>query len=117
MAAPPVTGPVLDVLALLLHALDQNEELSGWQIMKGIRRSGPTVYAVLDRLEDAGWVNGQWEILDAGENRARRRYYRLTPTGAEVVREKVTLPSPTLRRLRPHPGLGLATRLGLGGAR
>lgn len=125
MAAPPVTGPVLDVLALLFHALDRNEGLSGWQIMKGVHRSGPTVYAVLDRLEDARWITGEWEVLEeAGEKRAwrrekraRRRLYRLTPTGAEAVREKVTVPAPTLRRLRPQPGLGMATRLGLGGAR
>jgi PadR family transcriptional regulator PadR len=117
MAAPPVTGPVLDVLELLLHALSRNEELSGWQIMKGVRRSGPTVYAVLDRLETEGWISGAWEILEAGEKRSRRRYYRLTPTGAEAVQEKVTAPAPESPRPRPRPHPGLATRLGLAGGR
>jgi len=52
-----------------------NEELSGWQIMKGVRRSGPTVYAVLDRLEDADWITGSWEEAPP-DGRPRRRLYR-----------------------------------------
>ena len=117
MAAPPVTGPMLDVLALLLHAWEHDEKVHGWLIMKGLHRSGPTVYGVLDRLEDAGWVTGEWEILEAEEQRPRRRFYRLTPTGVEAAREKVTVRRPTLRKLRPQPGLGMVARLGLGGTR
>lgn len=49
--------------------------------MKQTKRSGPTVYGVLERLEEWGWITGTWEDLSAGENRPRRRYYRLTPNG------------------------------------
>ncbi len=48
-----ITGPLLDVLELLLQAACEGQELHGWAIMKGSSRSGPTVYGVLDRLEDA----------------------------------------------------------------
>jgi Transcriptional regulator PadR-like family len=62
VAAPiRVTGPLLDVLETFLRAWQNNEDLHGWTIMKRVRRSGPTVYGVLDRLEDAGWIDGHWE--------------------------------------------------------
>jgi DNA-binding PadR family transcriptional regulator len=49
--------------------------------MKAIKRSGPTVYGVLERLEEWGWVTGTWEELSEEESRPRRRCYRLTPNG------------------------------------
>jgi PadR family transcriptional regulator, regulatory protein PadR len=49
--------------------------------MKAIKRSGPTVYGVLDRLEDSGWISGEWEDQNADPGKPRRRFYRLTPTG------------------------------------
>lgn len=82
MAGPPrVTNPFLDVLEVLLSALDSSSDLHGWAIMKETRRSGPTVYGVLDRLEDMGWVTGQWEAQNPDPSRPRRRFYRITPTG------------------------------------
>lgn len=88
MAVPVrVTGPLLDVLEALLAALvDGDEDPHGWAIMKSIKRSGPTVYGVLDRLEDGGWVTGAWEDQPADANRPRRRRYRLTNTGADRAR-------------------------------
>lgn len=57
-----VTNPLLDVLTVLLEAFeDDRRELHGWAIMKATARSGPTVYGVLDRLEDAHWITGRWE--------------------------------------------------------
>ncbi|MEV0676339.1 helix-turn-helix transcriptional regulator [Actinosynnema sp. NPDC050436] len=49
--------------------------------MKAVKRSGPTVYGVLERLEEWDWVVGEWEELDPGESRPRRRSYRLTLNG------------------------------------
>ncbi|MEU5694617.1 PadR family transcriptional regulator [Actinosynnema sp. NPDC020468] len=76
-----VTGPLLDVLELLIEAFRQDQDPHGWTIMKQTKRSGPTVYGVLERLEEWGWVTGTWEELPSGENRPRRRHYRLTPDG------------------------------------
>jgi len=81
MVAPRLTGVTADVLALLLQAWDDGVEVHGWLLIKSVRRCGPTVYQVLDRLEDAGWVSGSWEVLPAGQKRPRRRYYRLTAAG------------------------------------
>jgi PadR family transcriptional regulator, regulatory protein PadR len=112
MAPPRLTGAMVDVLALLLQAWDDKVEVHGWLIMKSLHRSGPAVYRVLDRLEDAGWITGTWEVLPEGERRPRRRYYRLTAEGAEAARARRPVPAaPPPGRLRPVLGFGLVARL------
>jgi DNA-binding PadR family transcriptional regulator len=87
MAAPKVTGPMLDVLAVLMEAWDEHRDAYGWVIIKAVRRSTPVVYSAIDRLETAGWITGRWEQLAPGETRPRRRLYELTAEGAQVARE------------------------------
>jgi len=41
-----------------------------------------SLYPLLYRLEQRGWIVGRW-IEKAGQR--RRRYYRLTPAGAGVL--------------------------------
>jgi PadR family transcriptional regulator PadR len=41
-----------------------------------------SLYPLLYRLEERGWIKGAW-VEKAGER--RRRFYRLTPTGAKVL--------------------------------
>jgi DNA-binding PadR family transcriptional regulator len=118
-----VTGPLLDVLELLLHAWQGDEDLHGWAIMKAVKRSGPTVYGVLDRLEDADWVTAQWEVQHAESSRPRRRFYRLTPNGEVAARDLLATrraSSATTGRRRSDPGLAWLAwpvRPHLGGAR
>lgn len=112
-----VTNPLLDVVEVLLDARRGGEdELHGWAIMKAVKRTGPTVYGVLDRLENAGWISGRWERQSAEENRPRRRFYRLTPTGVTASRSLLAQRRPgALRRLsdaRPVAGLGLNPPVG-----
>lgn len=110
MASPPLSRVVVDVVGVLLDAWQQDAEVDGWSIMKAVKRSGPTVYGALDRLEDAGWITGSWERRPTGDGRPRRRLYRLTAEGVEAARQHETVrePGPALRQLRPHPGLGFA---------
>lgn len=44
-----------------------------------------TVYPIVARLEQVGWLESQWEDPEAhvAAGRPRRRYYRLTEDGAE----------------------------------
>ncbi|MGH3718939.1 MAG: PadR family transcriptional regulator [Pseudonocardiaceae bacterium] len=119
-----VTNPLLDVLEVLLDAFDDDRrELHGWAIMKAAARSGPTVYGVLDRLEDADWITGRWEDHHPQPNKPRRRFYRLTPTGAVSAVRLVTARRPGTRRppQQPtEPGLaftGWLSGLFAGGAR
>src|SRR5690348_14932116 len=108
-----VTNPLLDVLEIFLQAFDSRDgDLHGWAIMKATKRSGPTVYGVLDRLEDAGWISGRWEDENPEPGKPRRRLYKITPTGVvgarEIIRERRThalrpgrwAPGPALPHLR-----------------
>lgn len=95
-----VTSPLLDVSERLLKADLQGQDLHGWQIMKDTKRTGPTVYGVLDRLEDLRWITGYWEDLKPDENRPRRRLYRLTSDGRTKVRQLLAERRPeVLKRL------------------
>jgi PadR family transcriptional regulator, regulatory protein PadR len=95
-----VTGPLLDVMEALLRAFDDNAELHGWAILKATKRAGPTVYGVLDRLEDAGWITGRWEAQHPQANKPRRRLYRLTPNGVAAARRLLAERRPD--SFRPH---------------
>lgn len=108
MTAPiRITGPLLDVLEVFFQAFEDNTELHGWAILKSTKRSGPTVYGVLDRLEDAGWITGRWEVQEPGSNKPRRRLYRLTPTGTVATRDLLNerRPKSLSRPERPIRGL------------
>jgi PadR family transcriptional regulator, regulatory protein PadR len=108
-----VTNPLLDVLEVLLDAFDEGQrELHGWAIMKAVERSGPTVYGVLDRLEDCGWITGRWESQHPEGNKPRRRFYRLTPTGSVSARSLLARRRPDTGRVTrgmPRPGLAWGT--------
>lgn len=105
-----VTTPLLDVLEVFIKTLlAGDEDLHGWAIMKAVRRSGPTVYGVLDRLEDMGWITGRWEE-HAEPGKPRRRLYRLTPAGETGARELLAerrpeALKPSVEQARPvwHP--------------
>jgi PadR family transcriptional regulator, regulatory protein PadR len=106
------TRPLLDVTTCLLKADIRGEQLHGWQIVKETKRTGPTVYGILDRLEDLHWTTGYWEQQNTDENRPRRRYYRLTDDGRSQIRELLEERRPdVLKRLaeptRQTPGLRL----------
>jgi PadR family transcriptional regulator, regulatory protein PadR len=47
-----------------------------------------TIYPIVARLEQLGWVVSTWEdpVLHIAEGRPRRRYYRLTDEGAAQAR-------------------------------
>lgn len=88
MAGPArITNPLLDVLEVFVQASGADEEVHGWAIMKATKRSGPTVYGALDRLEDLGWVTGRWEQEHPEPSKPRRRFYRLTSAGASGARQ------------------------------
>jgi PadR family transcriptional regulator len=65
------------------------------------RGAGPTVYGVLNRLEDAAWITGQWEDQHPESNKPRRRLYRLTPNGVIAARDLLATRRP--QALHHHP--------------
>lgn len=90
-----VTVPTLKVLGTLLAEPTRDD----WFSLAVSRQTGLGYAAVLQifyRLESWGWVESRWE--DDGHarrnGRPRRRFYRLTPTGAQRAEEllRKTLP-------------------------
>lgn len=71
-------------------SLLEDQPRHGYDISKLIEiRSGgslkfhvTSLYPLLHRLEEQGWIAGRW--VEKPEQR-RRRYYRLTPAGAKVL--------------------------------
>ena len=75
---------------LLILSLVEARARHGYEISKLIesRSQGQlkfhiaSLYPLLYRLEERGWITGTW-IEKAGER--RRRFYRLTPVGRKVL--------------------------------
>ena len=102
MAIERITVPLLDVLEVLLDDLATGQgELHGWAIMRATHHTGPTVYGVLDRLEDAGWIVGRWEDVPPDVGRPRRRLYTLTPTGSNSARQVLAQRRPSRAARQP----------------
>jgi PadR family transcriptional regulator PadR len=80
-----VTGPLLKVLRAFLAA--PAAELYGLQLLRATGLKSGTLYPLLDRLEDAGWLRSRWEDTDPAEQgRPRRRFYVLTGLGQHEAR-------------------------------
>jgi DNA-binding PadR family transcriptional regulator len=55
---------------------------SGAEIARSITVGAGTIYPLLQRLENAGWVKSHWEKVDpVEEGRPRRRLYKLAGRG------------------------------------
>jgi PadR family transcriptional regulator, regulatory protein PadR len=76
---------LLKVLRVLLS--DPNGDHYGLELARASGLPSGTVYPILVRLEQAGWLTSAWEDIDeAAEGRRRRRYYRLTAEGLPAAR-------------------------------
>lgn len=95
---------------MVLHVLvaDSAAEFYGSEIGEAAGLASGTVHPILARLEMAGWVGSRWEDVDpAVVGRPVRRYYRMTPEGAQQARAalaRVRAARPT--RLTGRPQLG-----------
>lgn len=109
-----VTRQLIDLLAALLDAHLRNQEVHGYALMKRTGLSGPSVYRGLDRLEDADLVDARWEEMPPGDDRPRRCYYRLNPSGVAIARKLLAERRPQVLAhlgrtpLQPAPGLWMA---------
>jgi PadR family transcriptional regulator, regulatory protein PadR len=95
-----VTAAVSRVLAAFLE--DSQAVRYGLELMRASGHSSGTLYPILLRLQNAGWVETSWEQNDqATPSRPARRHYRLTPDGLTVARTELAA-----ARARLSPGLG-----------
>jgi PadR family transcriptional regulator PadR len=78
---------------LLILSLLEDQARHGYDISKLIEtRSGgalrfhvTSLYPLLYRLEERGWIDGRW-VEKAGQR--RRRYYRLTADGKKILAQQ-----------------------------
>ena len=82
-----VTKPTVTVARYLL-AVGQSSTY-GLEIGHHTDLGSASVYAVLDRFEEYGWVDSDWET-DSKRRGARRRHYRVTTEGITELEALVT---------------------------
>ncbi|MGV8970001.1 MAG: PadR family transcriptional regulator [Microbacteriaceae bacterium] len=103
-----ITAATIDVLTVLEH---EGASCWGLLIIKSSGRPAGTVYPILERLEQAGWVTSRWEEDDSRPG-PRRRYYELTEGGAAAARTAIGQFATRRRTTAPAltPVVELATR-------
>ncbi|MFI1760770.1 PadR family transcriptional regulator [Streptomyces sp. NPDC020800] len=103
---------------LVLRALleDPAKQRYGLELCELAELPSGTIYPILARLEQAGWVDSVWEDPAVHEEagRPRRRFYRITRDGAEHARE--ALARAYRSRKQPLPGWAAALPTADGGA-
>ncbi|UWP86759.1 PadR family transcriptional regulator [Dactylosporangium fulvum] len=81
-----ITVPTARVLAALLAAAHADHY--GLDLMHRAELASGTLYPILNRLTEAGWLERRWEEIDpAAAGRPARRFYRLTAEGAVQARQ------------------------------
>lgn len=74
-----MTTSTFAVLQVLADATP-DDPVYGLRICEQAALGSGTVYPILDRLERAGWIVGEWEA-EQPSGRPKRRTYRLTGVG------------------------------------
>jgi DNA-binding MarR family transcriptional regulator len=74
-----LTTPTRLVLDALLAATADDPPW-GYRICEEAGLGSGTVYPILERLEEAGWIEGTWEVGQPAD-RPRRRLYKVTGAG------------------------------------
>jgi PadR family transcriptional regulator PadR len=77
-------------LEMILLRLLSQRPMYGYEIVTTLEKQGGsqfqlkegTLYPVLYRLEDAGFIKARWETVERG---VPRKYYELTETGTEQL--------------------------------
>jgi PadR family transcriptional regulator PadR len=85
-----LTEPTTRVLGEL--ASSPGREWYGLELCKATRLSSGSLYPILARLENEGWVSSRWEEpqRQEAEHRPRRRYYALTADGLAGIHALIT---------------------------
>jgi PadR family transcriptional regulator PadR len=104
--APRMTLPTQLVLRVMLA--DPASEYYGLQLCDETGLPSGTIYPIVARLEQIGWVESKWEdpTRHITQGRPRRRYYRFTEDGAERARD--ALARAYRPKKQPRPGIGIS---------
>ncbi|MFJ5890307.1 PadR family transcriptional regulator [Streptomyces californicus] len=107
MGEPRMTMPTRAVLAAFMAR--PADEHYGLEVSEAAGLAPGSIYPILIRLEQCGWLESRWEDIDTrAEGRPARRYYRLSEKGADAVPAALARANGRLRRgtptLRPQGG-------------
>ena len=73
---------------LQMFAASPCESVAGVDVRKATGLSTGTLYPILLRFEEAGWLTSKWENVDPSEaGRPRKRLYRISSSGCVKARE------------------------------
>lgn len=94
-----ITKPTLSIAEHLLNL--KGKSTFGLEISRHTGLGSASVYSVLDRFEEYGWITSEWEN-DSQRKGARRRLYGLTKEGKARLRELIesqnAVPKPATRK-------------------
>jgi DNA-binding PadR family transcriptional regulator len=78
---PAITHLQFLVLGLLRGAPQVGRQLRRDLAQHGVKRSGPAFYQMMARLEDSGFVTGEYDQRVVASQIIKERRYTLTPAG------------------------------------
>jgi PadR family transcriptional regulator, regulatory protein PadR len=94
---PPIklTVPFLKTITVFINS--PSRQYSGADICRETKLFSGTVYPLLYKLEEKGWIKGAWEEIDPHkEGRPKKRLYQITSSGVVHGRKLVTEHFPPL---------------------
>jgi PadR family transcriptional regulator PadR len=98
-----LTTQALALLSIMLS--DLTAEFYGLELSRLSKLKPGTIYPILARLLELGWLERRWEDIDpSAEGRPRRRLYRLTGAGAHAARWALDEHLASLGRNEPAHG-------------
>ncbi|HET7484364.1 MAG TPA: helix-turn-helix transcriptional regulator [Solirubrobacterales bacterium] len=78
-----------------------SDETYGFELAQVTGLPSGTIYPILRRFEDEGFIKHRWAEVQVGDQRRRRRYYELTGEGWKAARAATSKQEQALRLLVP----------------
>jgi PadR family transcriptional regulator PadR len=78
-----------------------SDETYGFELAEATDLPSGTIYPILRRLEDEGFIKSRWADVDTGAQKRRRRYYALTGEGRRAAHQATASQRHALRLLAP----------------
>ncbi|MDT8716863.1 PadR family transcriptional regulator [Clostridium sp. 19966] len=85
-------------LSIIVLKLIEKRDMYGYEIIQLMDEESEgyyklkegTLYPVLYRLEDSGWIES-YRVMPQEERKIPRKYYKITSKGVEALKEQVNL--------------------------
>lgn len=76
------------IRVLQMFVASPSEDFAGTDVRKATGLSTGTLYPILLRFEEAGWLTSKWENVDpSAAGRPRKRLYRISSSGCAKAYE------------------------------